>query len=213
MIRLQKLEKPQVLVEHGQAWTAEFLAARAAGRVTDAIRYRYRHAEIKATIKQETAEKCAYCESKITHTYPGDVEHINPVSKVPDQFVRWENLTLACGECNRRKGDYYNPQDPLINPYHDDPSQHFVAAGALIFGKPNDHQGTFAELKLQLNRGALRERRYERLSSLSNLIHRYANEISPDLKDLLRDELKREMENNREYAFVTKTFITMICDA
>ena len=125
---------------------------------------------------------------------------------------RWDNLTLACGECNRRKADYYDPDDPLLNPYTDDPSDHLIAAGALIFGKTGDAKGSFAELKLELNRAALRERRDERLSSLNNLVNRHANEANPNLKALLEHELKRETEKDREYVFVSKAFIQLLCN-
>ncbi|SRR6266403_339664 len=115
MIKLEKLEEPKVLRDNGAVWTEEYLTARTDGTLTDAIRYRYRQPAIKTAIRDETSEKCAYCESKITPTYPGDVEHILPTSEFPDLVCSWPNLTLACGECNRRKSNYYSREEPLIN--------------------------------------------------------------------------------------------------
>lgn len=55
--------------------------------------------------------KCAYCESKITAIYNGDIEHFRPkgeiheaTSKKPGYFwlaSEWENLLFACPFCNQ----------------------------------------------------------------------------------------------------------------
>ena len=176
MIRLNKLEEPSILRNNKDDWKKEYLNALAHDGMTDTIRYRHRNPEIKEQIKKETGNKCAYCESKITHTYPGDIEHILPRSVFPDLTVDWENLTLGCGECNRRKSNYYSATEPLINPYIDNPEDHLLAAGTLILGRPGDRKGQLTELKLELNRAQLIERRHERIKSLVNLADRYAKQ-------------------------------------
>lgn len=55
--------------------------------------------------------KCAYCESKITAIYNGDIEHFRPKGKIqnanpsrPGYFwlaSEWENLLFACPFCNQ----------------------------------------------------------------------------------------------------------------
>lgn len=212
MIKLEKREEPAVLRDNGDLWRNEYLTAKASRNMTDSIRYRYRHAEIKTTIRQETSEKCAYCESKITHTYPGDIEHILPTSNFPELAFSWVNLTLACGECNRRKSNYYSAEQPLINPYQHDPANHLFAVGTLIFGKPGNDEGTLAQLKLELNRPALLERRKERIDSLNNLANRYAVQPDGELKNLLGNELRKEMEDEREYALISRAFLEACCD-
>jgi len=212
MIQLKKLDEPLVLKDKSNVWTREYLDAKAANNMTDTIRYRYRHPEIKTRVREETSDKCAYCESKITHTYPGDIEHILPKADFPELVVEWENLTLGCGECNRRKSNYYSSEEPLINPYLDNPEKHLFAAGAFIFGKPGDSKGALAEFKLELNRAELIERRFERIKSLKNLAERYANQIAGTLKDLLRKELIKELERDKEYAFISRAFLKVCCD-
>ena len=77
--------KPQILVDREDEWTYELLGYIESGEnVPDSILRRYAHGEIKAAVKGETYEKCAYCESKIAHVAPGDIEHIKPKSKYPD---------------------------------------------------------------------------------------------------------------------------------
>jgi uncharacterized protein (TIGR02646 family) len=212
MIKLRKLEEPELLKANKDLWTKEYLQAKTTGNMTNAINYRYRHPEIKARIREETSDKCAYCESKVTHTYPGDIEHILPRSIFPELAVEWENLTLSCGECNRRKSDYHSSEEPLVNPYRDNPEEHLFVAGAFIFGKVADGKGALTELKLELNRAELIERRYERIKSLKNLAERYANQAAGTLKDLLRKELLKEIERDKEYAFISRAFLKLCCD-
>jgi uncharacterized protein (TIGR02646 family) len=113
---LKKCQIPAVLAENAERWLADY----AADPDNSTKRYRYRNAEIKAAIRNETGWKCAYCESKIGHNTPGDVEHKVPTAKSQDLHFSWANLTCACGECNRRKGDYYEQETEFIDPYVDD---------------------------------------------------------------------------------------------
>lgn len=82
----------------------------------------------------------------------------------------------------------------------------------MIFGKPGDGKGALAQLKLELNRAQLLERRQERINDLNNLANRYANLPEGELKKLLRNELGKEIENDREYVFVSRGFLKVCCD-
>ncbi len=80
---------------------------------------------------QLSHQKCAYCESMITSTQPGDVEHYRPKGRIRDEHGKivtttrilgreidhpgywwlaydWVNLLPACIDCNRRRkhGDF-----------------------------------------------------------------------------------------------------------
>jgi hypothetical protein len=130
-----------------------------------------------------------------------------PVSDFPQLICEWINLTLACGECNRRKGNYHSETEPLIQPYIDDPDAHLFAFGAIILERLGDAKGAFAKLKLELNRGELLERRYERIKSLNNLATAYANETAVELKALLRTELLKEMDKDKEYVMMARALV------
>ena len=112
---LEKLSQPVVLLTNNIIWLNEFIL----DRDNKTKRYRYRHPDIKSQLKVETGKKCIYCESKIGHNTPGDIEHIIPTSRDVNQHFIWENLTIACTECNRRKNDYYERGTEFLNPYLD----------------------------------------------------------------------------------------------
>lgn len=88
---------PNVLAINHDEWLTAFLA----DKTNKTNKYRYRHSEIKITLTEETGWKCVYCESKIGHNTPGDIEHKVPSSKDEHRHFNWENLTVACTECNK----------------------------------------------------------------------------------------------------------------
>ncbi|MFQ5637006.1 MAG: retron system putative HNH endonuclease, partial [bacterium] len=91
---------------------------------------KYRHQQIKETLKIMFHGKCAYCESKITHIDYGQIDHFKPKSKYPELTFEWTNLLLACGICNGPvyKGNSFPEAEeggPLVNPCSDDPIENF----------------------------------------------------------------------------------------
>ena len=49
-------------------------------------------------------QRCGYCEDSV-----GDeIEHIRPKALFPEYTFAWENYLLACGKCNRAKGNSFS---------------------------------------------------------------------------------------------------------
>lgn len=71
----------------------------------------YSGKSVRKTLIKMFRGKCAYCESKITAIYNGDIEHFRPKGKIqnanpsrPGYFwlaSEWENLLFACPFCNQ----------------------------------------------------------------------------------------------------------------
>ena len=207
MIKLIKGEIPQIIVDRGEEWATLWVDHVENGtKLRDVDTKRYKHPKIKEAILRETAQKCAYCESKVTHTHPGDIEHILPKLKRPDLFITWNNLTLSCDNCNTKKGQYYSEEEPLLNPYSDDPQKHLVFHGALVFHVPGSLIGERTLRKLDLSRVALVERRTDRIQALKPLIDRWFNQPEGALKALLLEEICKELSQDREYTAMLRSF-------
>lgn len=170
MIKIKKLPKPQILIDNAAEWTQQYCSQIDLGeKPNDDLALKYNNPIIKDTLEKETHGKCAYCESKIKHVSYGDIEHIFPKTKRPDLYVEWDNLTLACEQCNRSgKRTYYDPKLPLINPYIDHPEVHLQDIGPLIMPVLYDERADITEKVLKLNRPALVERRTEKYSQLKH---------------------------------------------
>lgn len=208
MIKITKLKKPKILEQNDKKWTQEYQKAlKGEIPLTDTIKNRYNQEEIKQTLIKETHGKCAYCESKIQHISFADIEHILPKSKRPDLYVDWSNLTMSCEVCNRiNKKDYYNPNDPLIHPILDNPSEHLVALGTILHKFPGSRKGELTISTLDLNRTELIEKRREKLNSFEMLVDKYITESNQKLKAILKEEILREISDNSEYSFMLSSY-------
>lgn len=211
MRKIKKLKKPQILVANAAKWTQEYCSCLSAGqKPSEQVATRYKDPTIKATLEQETHEKCAYCESKIKHITYGDIEHILPKNKDarPDLYVEWSNLTLACEQCNRSgKRTYYNPQLLLINPYVDDPDWHFNDIGPLIMPMPGDDRSYVTRNILKLNRAALVERRTERIMLVEPLLTSWAKEQNTVVKEVIEQQLHDEYAEDKEFSSTVKAYL------
>lgn len=167
----------------------------------------YKHPPLKAHLVQEAHGKCIYCESKITHVYFGDIEHIRPKSKFPNERLNLENLSLACARCNNAKAEFWNDDVPLLNPYQDEPKDEIFVFGFLIAHVPGRNRARLTISRLDLNRPELVERRKERFESLQPLADQYAQAPEGPLRNLLRSELLRQAADDREYIAVVRAYL------
>ncbi len=211
MRKLTKLGKPQILIDNADIWTKEYCDCLRAGKSpSKEISTRYNEDSIKERLERETNGKCAYCESKIKHISYGDIEHILPKNKEarPDLYVEWSNLTLACEQCNRSgKRTYYDPQLLLINPYVDDPDEHFLNMGPLIMPIKGDDRAYITKQVLKLNRSALVEQRTERIESVEVLLNCWEKEERQSVKAILEEQLHNEYSDDKEYTSTIKEYL------
>lgn len=210
MIRITKSSIiPPSLSANATTWKTQLLAHIANGEdVPAALAKAYNQDDVKAALRSETNDKCIYCESKIAHVAPEHIEHIKPKAKdrFPELTFEWTNLGLACPQCNMNKGHKYDAALPFINPYEEEPSDHFYAAGPLVFSRIGNDRAKLTERIIELNRAELIERRKERLDTLRLLFDSYSSESNPSMKNVLRAQIEEELANDKEYTFCARTF-------
>ena len=171
-----------------------------------ALATNYKHPENKAALSAASFDKCIYCESKISHTYYGDIEHLKPKAKYRNLEFVWENLGYVCARCNGIKDDKYDEANPFLNPYDEDPEEHLIALGAIITYKSSSPRGksTIDENEgVHLNRPQLVERRYEKLKLIEKIID-LSEKVDADTKSHTIEELKNEAEVDKEYSLTIK---------
>lgn len=107
--------------------------------------------ELKRYLHEVFHGKCGYCETGIDSPELGTVDRYRPNNGVRDKnefhqdlywwlTFEWDNMIYCCKECNQYKGNYFpikgrrnlNEKDDLateyrmlVNPYEDNPSDHF----------------------------------------------------------------------------------------
>jgi hypothetical protein len=169
--QIAKVAAPPVLVTNATEWTSKYLAA--ASPEERKRHEKWRHPDIRHALKGETNSKCAYCEAFVADVAYPHVEHIVPKSQRPDLAHEWRNLTTACEPCNVYKGDYYDPEYGILDPYDDDAASRLTAFGAFIDWVRGDQQAEITVTKLRLNRLDLVSSRIDRLNHVRSLIERW----------------------------------------
>ncbi|MFD0672655.1 HNH endonuclease [Cohnella sp. GCM10027633] len=198
-----KAEKPDILVEKEIEWTQELMNYVTLNtKIPDSVKARYRHHEIKDALLTETKNKCAYCESKITHIDHGDIEHIEPKSKVPNKTFMWSNLTIGCTKCNQNKLDYFDENLPLINPYIDTPEDKIKFVGPIPFPKDGDVRADLTIRLLKLDRPELIERRIDHINLLKPLIKEYQITDNPTLRRMVLEDLLKYTKPDKEFTLM-----------
>ncbi len=82
--------------------------------------------EIKIPLLDSSDKKCAYCECNLTlESNYMEVEHFEDKANSPDKVVEWENLLPSCKRCNGSKSTHDVISEPIVNPYVDEPKEHF----------------------------------------------------------------------------------------
>lgn len=208
MRRLTKRDQPEELANNRAEW--ERLVAEEG---TDYYKTRYRLPAIKARLVEETAGKCAYCESKIGHNTPGDIEHKVPVSVEEAGRFDWLNLTIACTECNRRKNAYFDRAKPFIDPYAHDVEQILLHEGPCVFAIPGQEIAEISVRILELNaekRMPLFSQKIAALKSVTNLMERIVRQPEGPLRDLLVEELVAMASPASEYSAMVQSIIQRV---
>jgi uncharacterized protein (TIGR02646 family) len=206
MRNLKKILKPQVLIDNADQWLKEFLADPS----SETKKRKYKHPSIKEKLKEETSDKCIYCESKIGHITPGDIEHKKPISKFPDLTFEWENITIACGECNRRKNDYYSSfeDDCFLDPYAQDVESMIFHYGPLITAKI-EHNNADITLKILglIKRKELLTQKIQKFQDIDARYRQYYSEKNNTLKEVLKRDLIDMANSTEEYSGMVKAFL------
>jgi len=82
---------------------------------------------LKQALLQTSYGKCAYCECDLTEESKYmEVEHFRDKDSYPDHVVNWLNLLPSCKRCNGAKGTHDTVDEPIVNPYEMDPTDHFA---------------------------------------------------------------------------------------
>ncbi|MBK9250420.1 MAG: HNH endonuclease [Proteobacteria bacterium] len=200
---ITKVEEPAILRDNAAQWLQDFLADPQDG----VKRYRYRHPQIKSSLKLETCDKCIYCESRIGHNTPGDIEHKVPTAKDPNRHFQWSNLSIACTECNRRKNDFYSEHDGFLDPYEDNIDDFLEHHGPVVVSKTGAQRGEVCVNILELcspKRLALVSQKILKLTELQNLLERFNAAQPGPLKEVLKRQLVQMASVGSEYSAMVR---------
>lgn len=169
----------------------------------------YKHHSNKDALRETAYGKCMYCETRIDATYPGDVEHIKPKRNPAYKHLEfeWSNLGFVCWRCNNNKSDHYDENFPFIDPYIDEPTQHFDAMSQMIFPKLGDQRAEATIETIKLNREQLTTARLEAIYYIKSAADSAMAATSPLVRQARLETLIQLCEPNAQYSFVCRPIV------
>lgn len=193
MIKLEKVDEPEVLQDNAARWLQELMEAIVADdkKLIKSRKSRYNHADIKTAVKLETHGKCAFCECDVTAVSYGDIEHSFPKSLDIKRTFEWSNLGYSCQICNQSKSTHDPNFERIIDPYNVDPEPFIVFYGAFI-NSNGTVEGRQTIHHLKLDRAEVLERRQNTIKSLIKSMELIRTARSPEETTILIEDF----ENN-----------------
>jgi uncharacterized protein (TIGR02646 family) len=117
VIKHDRPQAPAKFVANRERWQQQFSALRAQN-ATAAFQWYVVDGDsardlILPVLKQMTAEHCSYCDAYSSYEVGETIDHFRPVSSFHEIAYAWDNLFLACNNCQKR-GDAFD--DRLLKP-------------------------------------------------------------------------------------------------
>lgn len=176
--------------------------------------------DVKTQLMSDQHCKCIFCEHLLLGKDGGEVEHFRPKTAYRQDRTEgntikpayhqlaydWENLSVCCHACNRRKSTFFPLNNPnsrfnldaeealFINPYKDNPEDYIEFRCERIFPK-QDNQGVENKKGrttidyLELNRNDLVELRRRRLHKFLENMERQHMSFEQFLQQEKQDEI------------------------
>jgi len=128
-----------------------------------------------------------------------------PKAKFPELAHRWPNLTSACGVCNIGKGEYWDEDAALLNPYEDAVEDHLSFFGDFVDWRAGSSKGEVTVRKLRLNRIDLVASRLRRIEQVRTLINEWIA-AAGGLRDVLAEAIREDLEGG-EFGAAVRAYL------
>jgi hypothetical protein len=153
MIYIKRLPKPAILVQKEAEWTENFLNSEKKRPDNS----KYAHPEIKQQLHTMSFNKCFYCE-RILKGVPKEIDHYIEVAdeKGRELAYNWENLYLACDNCNNKVPHKNIAVTAALNPCkntNEEIAQHLTFEDEIITTVNHSEIGLNTIQKFRLNSG------------------------------------------------------------
>ena len=123
MRNVVRLEKPAPLTNNAAKWTEELMHQISEkgnfSLVDKKYKKKYSHKDVREQLLKMYNGCCCYCERHVGSS--GHIEHLMPMAIYHDKAFDWNNLHIACADCNSAKSDKYNENAPILDPVVDRP--------------------------------------------------------------------------------------------
>jgi uncharacterized protein (TIGR02646 family) len=167
---------PKSLANNASRWTRELLAQVKASKrkgksVPTKFFDRYNKPDVKVALAKMYDNLCCYCDSRIGIVDFPHIEHRKPKRRFYKSAFKWDNLHLACTQCNVAKGIQWDTKYPILDAVVDKPVSDYLEFN-LAYCVEKNRRGRTTIDHADLNRGLLLEARQKILLTSIGLIQK-----------------------------------------
>ena len=213
MRHIDRLPKPAILVEKEVEWQEKYEAKLAENPHARPDHSKYAHKQIKDTLYSMSYGKCFYCESKLSGGNK-EVDHFVEVAIDPSKAYDWDNLYLACTNCNDKIDHNAIPVTDVLDPCKDSDEEiqrNITFVDELICAVPGSTKGLNTIKKYRLNTDLLDMKRGQWLRKLLKTVADIEavmiDEGRKSVTDSEKKTLLRYMSPDQPYSLMSEVYL------
>ncbi len=211
MIHIERLPKPDILIGKEKEWTEKFI--KSGKKRPD--NSKYGHKQIRTRLCAMSSNKCFYCERKLTGVTK-EIDHFIEVSdpKGKKLAFSWDNLFLACDNCNNKFDNKTISVSEVLNPCeatNEEIEMHISYKDECVIAKNNSQKGLLTIQKFRLDTELLDLLRSKQLNLFNKLlIQIQKNQIIENRKTMNNEEKESLLifkQRDRQFSLMFKILL------
>jgi uncharacterized protein (TIGR02646 family) len=213
MRHIERLPKPAVLKEKDAEWQEKYDRKLTIDPHARPDNNKYAHKEIKDALYSMSYGKCFYCETKLSSGNK-EVDHLIEVSIDHGKAYDWENLYLACSNCNDKIDHVTIPVTEALDPCRDSDEEiqrNITYIDELISAVHGSQKGLNTIKKFKLNTELLDMRRGQWLKKLLKTVADIEGVMIAEgrktVTDAERMTLFRYMSPDQPYSLMSEVYL------
>lgn len=207
MRHIERVAKPEILEKKEEEWISKFLASEKSRPDSS----KYGNPKIRERLHTMSHGKCFYCETLLEAGTAKEIDHFIEVAEDKSLAYRWDNLYLACSNCNAKVPNRSIPASSVLDPCHDtdeEIAKHLTFEDETIQTVANSKKGLDTIRKYKLGSELLDRMRGKKLHKFNNtliefLLLQQGSPFSDKQKQILHDFANAD----RPYSLMFKTLI------
>jgi len=205
MRHIKRLPVPQILSDRGNLW----LQAMIDKNLLRPDPSKYGNPAIRRDLNSMSSTKCFYCETNLKGLIK-EIDHFIEVKVNRDLSYIWENLYLACTNCNDKFDENVISTNACLNPcIHSDEEiqQELTFIDEVILPRNNSQMGRLTITKYRLDTESLDFLRMKQLQIVTKLVITILQANSGKLPEAERTILRHYMQRETQYSLMFKVYI------
>lgn len=217
MRHIDRLPKPKILATKEAEWQRKYNQRLTKEPHSRPDSTKYAHSDIRDTLRAMSFKKCFYCESLLSGE-ASEVDHFIEVAIDHNKAFDWNNLYLACGNCNDKLNHLVVPVDVVLDPcsHSDSEIQSDISYNdEQIFAVNASERGLKTIKKFKLNSDVMDLKRGRWLRKLANEIIEIHNTMFSEGRKAMnpteRNTILHYLSPDQPYSLMCEVYLKKRC--